>query len=62
MGVTLGPLVYLTELGSSVPMARGDMAVMESAAMMDGGFKSSPITAGDVNLSVTVQAVFAIAG
>jgi hypothetical protein len=29
---------------------------------MDGAFKSSPISAGDVNLSVTIQAVFAIAG
>jgi uncharacterized protein YggE len=60
MGVTLGQLVYLTEIGSSVPMATS-APVMEMAAM-DGGFKSSPISAGDVNLSVTVQAVFAIAG
>tara|TARA_B100001964_G_C14247336_1_gene608120 strand:+ start:2683 stop:3738 length:1056 start_codon:yes stop_codon:yes gene_type:complete len=61
MGVTLGQLIYLTEIGSSVPMARSNDMMMESAAM-DGGFKSSPISVGDVNLSVTVQAVFAIAG
>ncbi len=60
MGVTLGPLVYLSEIGSSVPMATS-APVMEMAAM-DGAFKSSPISAGDVNLSVTIQAVFAIAG
>jgi uncharacterized protein len=60
MGVTLGQLVYLTEIGSSVPMASAG-PVMEMAAM-DGAFKSTPISSGDVNLSVTVQAVFAIAG
>lgn len=61
MGVTLGQLVYLTEIGNSVPMTRSFEPVMEMAAM-DSGFKASPISAGDVNLSVTVQAVFAIAG
>jgi len=60
MGVTLGPLVYLTEIGSSVPMAAS--APMAEMAAMDGGFKSTPISSGDVNLSVTVQAVFAIGG
>ena len=60
MGVTLGQLVYLTEIGSDVPMARS-FPLAEMAAM-DSGFKSTPISAGDVNLSVTVQAVFAIAG
>ena len=60
MGVTLGPLVYLTELGSSVPMARA--FPQAEMATMDGGFASTPISAGDVNLSVTIQAVFAIAG
>jgi hypothetical protein len=60
VGVTLGQLVYLTEIGSSVPMSRA-FPQAEMAAM-DGGFKSTPISAGDVNLSVTVQAVFAIAG
>ncbi len=60
MGVTLGQLVYLTEIGSSVPMAKA-FPQAEMAAM-DGAFASTPISAGDVNLSVTVQAVFAIAG
>ena len=60
MGVALGQLVYLTEIGSEVPMARS-FPQAEMAAM-DSGFKSTPISAGDVNLSVTVQAVFAIAG
>ena len=60
MGVTLGPLVYLTEISSSVPMAYG--ARMAEMAAMDGAFKSTPISSGDVNLSVTVQAVFAIGG
>lgn len=61
MGVTLGPLVYLTELGSSVPMAKASPVAMEVAAM-DIGFARTPISAGDVNLSVTVQVVFAIVG
>ena len=60
MGVTLGQLVYLTEIGSDVPMARS--FPQAEMAMMDSGFKSTPISAGDVNLSVTLQAVFAIAG
>ena len=61
MGVTLGPLVYLTELGSSVPMAKASPVAMEVAAQ-DIGFTRTPISAGDVNLSVTVQVVFAIVG
>jgi hypothetical protein len=61
MDVTLGPLVYLTELGSSVPMAKAGPVAMEVAAM-DIGFARTPISAGDVNLSVTVQVVFAIVG
>ncbi|MCH8910877.1 MAG: SIMPL domain-containing protein [Chloroflexi bacterium] len=60
MGVTLGPVVYLTELGNSVPMARAaPLAVM---AEMDVAFARTPISAGDVNLSVSVQVVFAIVG
>ena len=61
MDVTLGPLVYLTELGSSVPMAKASPVAMEVAAQ-DIGFPRTPISAGDVNLSVTVQVVFAIVG
>jgi uncharacterized protein YggE len=61
MGVTLGQLVYLTEIGSSVPMATS-YPQAEMAAMDGASFKSTPISSGDVNLSVTVQAVFAIGG
>jgi uncharacterized protein YggE len=43
-----------------MPMAR--RFPQAEMAMMDSGFKSTPISAGDVNLSVTLQAVFAIAG
>ena len=60
MGVTLGQLVYLTEISSSVPMSYG--APMAEMAAMDRSFKSTPISSGDVNLSVTVQALFAIGG
>ena len=60
MGVTLGPLVYLTEHGSSVPMATA--YPQAEMAAMDGAFKSSPISSGDVNLTVSIQAVFAIGG
>ena len=60
MGVTLGPVVYLTELGNSVPMARA--APVAEMAAMDVAFARTPISAGDVNLSVSVQVVFAILG
>ncbi len=60
MGVTLGPVVYLTELGNSVPMARA--APLAEMAAMDMSFARTPISAGDVNLSVSVQVVFAIIG
>jgi uncharacterized protein YggE len=60
MGVTLGQLVYLTEISSSVPMATS--YPQAEMASRDGGFKSTPISSGDVNLSVIVQAVFAIGG
>jgi uncharacterized protein len=60
MGVTVGQLVYISEISNSVPMATS-FPQAEMAAM-DGGFKSTPISSGDVNLSVTVQAVFAIGG
>ena len=60
LGVSVGQLVYLTEIGSSVPMA--NTSPQAEMAAMDGAFKSTPISAGDVNLSVTVQAVFTIAG
>ncbi|MDE0591699.1 MAG: SIMPL domain-containing protein [Dehalococcoidia bacterium] len=60
MGVTLGQLVYLSEISSSVPMSYG--APVAEMAAMDRAFKSTPISSGDMSLSVTVQAVFAIGG
>ena len=42
-------------------MAKASPVAMEVAAM-DIGFARTPISAGDVNLSVTVQVVFAIVG
>ncbi len=59
MGVTLGPLMFLTEIGSSAPLpqARGFSA---DAAFAEGGFAPTPIQSGDVNLSTTIQAAFAI--
>ena len=60
MGVTLGPVVYLTELGNSVPLARA--APLPEMAAMDASFARTPISASDVNLSVSVQVVFAIIG
>ena len=61
MGVTLGQLVYLTELSGSVPMAMSYDTGMRSAPMMAEAFAPSPISGGDVIISVTVQAMFAIA-
>jgi len=60
MGVSLGQLVYLSEISGSVPMSYG--APVAEMAAMDRSFKSTPISSGDVNLSVTVQAVFTIGG
>jgi uncharacterized protein YggE len=56
-GVTLGPLVFISE-SSSTPVfsrveARGDFAMASS-------FAPTPISAGESQIQVTVQAVFAI--
>ena len=61
MGVTLGQLVYLAELSGSAPMAMSYDTGMRSAPMMAEAFAPSPISGGDVMISVTVQAMFAIA-
>ena len=58
MGVTLGPLVFLTEISSSAPMAQKTYAA--DAAMAEGGFAPTPIQSGDVSLSTTIQAAFTI--
>lgn len=58
MGVTLGPLVYLTEIGSSAPLAA--RAFSADAAYAEAGFAPTPIQSGEVSLSTTIQAAFAI--
>ena len=58
MGVTLGPLVFLSEIGSSAPLAMPVMARAEAA--FDSGFAPTPITTGETTVSTTIQAVFAI--
>ena len=59
MGVNLGPLVYLTELGSSAPLQQA-RAVSADQAFGEASFAPTPIQSGDVNLSTTIQAAFAI--
>lgn len=59
MGVTLGPLVYLTEMGSSAPLAQA-RSFGADAAFAEEGFAPTPIQSGDVSLSTTIQAAFAI--
>jgi uncharacterized protein YggE len=57
LGVTLGPIVFLTETGSSAPVI-----VQAEAAAFDGAVARAPtpIRSGDTSLSSSVQAVFAI--
>ena len=59
MGVNLGPLVFLTEVGSSAPLAQ-TRGVSADAAYAEEGFIQTPIQSGDVSLSTTIQAAFAI--
>lgn len=56
-GVTRGNLMFITESGSSVPQARS-FDGMESAAFADSAV--TPVSAGELELQVSVQAVFAI--
>jgi uncharacterized protein YggE len=58
MGVNLGPLMFLTEISSSAPMAQ--RAYAADSAMAEGGYAPTPIQSGDVSLSTTIQAAFAI--
>ena len=58
MGVQLGPLVYLTEAGSSAPILK-----VQAAEMAMAGFDSrasTPISGGDVSLTTDIQAAFSI--
>lgn len=61
MGVQLGPLMFLTEIGSSSPLVNQDYSRAEAGFAADGAaFAPTPIQSGDVSLSTTVQAAFAI--
>lgn len=56
-GVTRGSLVYATESGGGVPMVR-EFAKMEAGAVADSA--ATPISAGEMEIQVSVQMVFAI--
>lgn len=58
MGVQLGSLLFLQEMGSSAPMVQRDYAVAEAFA--GAAMPPTPISSGDVTLTSTIQAVFAI--
>lgn len=58
MGVNLGPLLYLTEIGSSAPLANQSFG--EDAMLARAEFAPTPIQSGEVGLSTTIQAAFAI--
>lgn len=60
MGVNLGPLMFLTELGSSAPLAQSREFAAD-ASFAEAGFAPTPFQSGEVNLSTTIQAAFAIA-
>ena len=57
-GVELGKLVFLSESGGAPPQS---FARMEAAAFGFGGDQSTSILAGELDLTVNVQGVFAIA-
>jgi uncharacterized protein YggE len=56
-GVTRGNLLFITESNSSVPQARSFVG-MEAAAFADSAV--TPISAGELELQISVQVVFAI--
>jgi uncharacterized protein YggE len=56
-GVTRGSLLYATESGGGVPLVR-DFAKMEFGAVADSA--ATPISAGELEILVSVQMVFAI--
>jgi hypothetical protein len=56
-GVTRGSLVFATESGGGVPLVR-DFAKMELGAVADSA--ATPISAGELEIQVSVQMVFAI--
>ncbi len=58
-GVTLGTLAYIAESGANVPVVR-DFA-FEERAMAAAAAPPTAISAGEMDITVTVQAVFNIA-
>ena len=58
-GVTLGNLVYIAETGANVPVMR-DFA-FEERAVAAAVAPSTPVSPGEMDITVTVQAVFNIA-
>ena len=57
-GTTLGKLAYIAESGASVPVVR-DFA-FEERAVAAAAAPPTPISQGEMDITVTVQAVFAI--
>jgi hypothetical protein len=58
MGVTLGPLVFLTETSSSAPVLEKDFAARGAA--LEAAYAPTPISGGSMDLTTTITAVFAI--
>ena len=56
-GVTKGGLMFITESGGGVPVVK-DFARMEGAMLADS--VATPISAGETEVQVSVQLVFAI--
>ena len=57
-GVTLGKLVYITEVGGEVPIVQDFFAETRAFAMASAPL--TPISSGSLDLTLTVQAGFAI--
>ena len=60
MEVELGQLIYLAETGASTPVVKDFAAAERAMAGADAGFAPTPIQPGDVTLSASIQAAFAI--
>lgn len=58
-GVTLGNLAYIAETGANVPVVR-DFA-FEERAVAQAAAPPTPVSPGEMDITVTVQAVFNIA-
>ncbi|MBI2846761.1 MAG: SIMPL domain-containing protein [Chloroflexi bacterium] len=58
-GVKLGKLVYISESGGAIPIYRADM-LKEGIAAMATPEPITPISGGEMEVSISVQAVFGI--